>query len=105
MQAYDRDMPPDRFDDVEFRIIDAPEPRPRRGRRWAAAGAATVLAVGALAAGASALTGGDDTPPAAAPPTKDTQQFHHRFGHRGHGCHHHDGGSGWSGYAPDASKL
>ncbi len=97
-------MPPDRFDDVEFRIIDAPEPGPRRGRRWVAAGAATVLAVGALAAGASALTGGGDTPPAATPPAKGGQ-FHQRFGHHGHGCHHHDGSSGWSGHAPDASKL
>jgi hypothetical protein len=98
-------MPPDRFDDMEFRIIDAPEPGPRRGRRWVAAGAATILAVGALAAGASALTGGDDaTPPAAAPPATDTQ-FHHGFRDHRHGCHHHDGGSGWSGYAPDASKL
>jgi hypothetical protein len=97
-------MPPDRFDDVEFRIIDAPEPRPRRGRRWLAAGVATVLAVGALAAGASALTGGEDTPPAAAPPTSDTP-FHHGFRQGGHGCHHHDGGSRWSGHAPDASKL
>jgi hypothetical protein len=97
-------MPPDRFDDVEFRIIDAPEPRPRRGRRWVAAGAATVLAVGALAAGASALTGGEDSPPAAAPPTRPMPSFH-SSGHQRHGCHHHDGNSGWHSYAPDASKL
>jgi hypothetical protein len=98
-------MPPDRFDDVEFRIIDAPEPRPRRSRRWVAAGAATVLAVGALAAGASALTGGEDAPPTAAPPAGHTQ-FHHGLGHHRYGCHHHDGGgSGWSRSAPDASKL
>jgi hypothetical protein len=98
-------MPPDRFDDVEFRIIDAPEPgrAGRHHRRWVAAGAATVLAVGALAAGASALTGGEDAPPAAAPPANDSQ--FHRFGHHGHGCHHHGGDSGWSGHAPDASKL
>jgi hypothetical protein len=97
-------MPPDRFDDVEFRIVDAPEPGPRRGRRWVAAGAATVLAVGALAAGASALTGGEDAPPAASPPANSTQ-FHRGFGHHRYGCHHHDGGSGSSRYAPDASKL
>src|SRR3954452_4430472 len=97
-------MPPDRFDDVEFRIIDAPEPRPRRGRRWVAAGAATLLAAGALSAGASALTGGDDAPTAASPPAPDSQ-VHPGSGRHRHGCHHHDGGSGWSRYAPDASKL
>ena len=103
-------MPPDRFDDVEFRIIDEPEPaRPgRRPGRWVAAATATVLAVGALAAGASALTGGEDAPPAAAPPAAKDTQLHHGFGHDGRGCHRHDGGSstgGWHSYAPDASKL
>jgi hypothetical protein len=91
-------MPPDRFDDVEFRIIDGPDPRPRRGRRWLAAGAAAALAAGALAAGASALTGGDDPAPPAAKPT----QSHHGFGHH-NGCHRGDHHG--SGYAPDASKL
>jgi hypothetical protein len=93
-------MPPDRFDDVEFRIIDAPEPRPPRRRRWIAAGVGTVLAAGALAAGASALTGGED--PAPKPPA-----VHHQYGHPWHhhgGCHRHDRDRGTS-YAPDASKL
>jgi hypothetical protein len=98
-------MPPDRFDDVEFRIIDAPEPRPRRSRRWLAAGAATLLAVGALAAGASALTGGDDpAPPTAKPPANGVRFEHHRLGGHHHGCHHGDRDRG-TGYAPDASKL
>ena len=49
----------DRFDDVEYEIVESPEP-PRR-RRWPVAVVAAVLATGALAAGASALTtsGGD----------------------------------------------
>jgi hypothetical protein len=78
-------MPPDRYDDVEFRILDAPDPRPpRRRRRWLAAGAGTILAAGALAAGASALTGGGDDPaPAAKKPAATERGF---IGH--HGCHH-----------------
>jgi hypothetical protein len=53
---------PDRFDDVAYRMLESPEPpqRPPRGRRWALAGAACLLATGALAAGASALGGGED---------------------------------------------
>jgi hypothetical protein len=97
-------MPPDRFDDVEFRILDAPDPRRvgRHHRRWVAAGVASVLAAGALAAGASALGGSDD--PAAAPPAAAKErQFHPGVG-RHHGCHHGDRGH-WSAYAPDASKL
>jgi hypothetical protein len=54
---------PDRFDDVEYTMLEQPEPprRPRR-RRWMLAPLATVLAAGVLAAGASALTGGDRAP-------------------------------------------
>jgi hypothetical protein len=53
---------PDRFDDVEFRVMERPDPprRPPRVRRWALALAGGVLAAGALAAGASALGGGGD---------------------------------------------
>jgi hypothetical protein len=58
---------PDRFDDVEYTMLEQPQP-PRRPRlrRWMLAPLAAVLAAGALAAGASALTG-DDSAPAPAP--------------------------------------
>ena len=81
-------MPPDRFDDVEFRIIDTPEPRPRRRGRWLAAGVGAVLVAGALAAGASALTGGEDPPPQvpAKQPGAD-RLYHHRFMNHHGGCH------------------
>jgi hypothetical protein len=53
---------PERFDDVAFRIVEGPEPprRPPRAPRWALGIVAGLLAAGALAAGASALTSGDD---------------------------------------------
>ena len=55
-------MEDDRFDDVEFRVMECPDPprRPPRMRRWVLALAGGVLAAGALAAGASALGGGED---------------------------------------------
>ena len=55
-------MEHDRFDDVEFRVMERPDPprRPPRMRRWMLALAGGVLAAGALAAGASALGGGED---------------------------------------------
>jgi hypothetical protein len=55
-------MEPDRFDDVAFRILEGPEPprRPPRGPRWVLGIFAGLLAAGALAAGASALTSGGD---------------------------------------------
>ena len=60
-------MGPDRFDDVEFTMLEQPEPPPRpRLRRWMLAPVAAVLAAGALAAGASALTG-EEAPRAPAP--------------------------------------
>jgi hypothetical protein len=62
---------PDRFDDVELRMIEEPEyPRgPRRATRWALGGVAALLTAGAMAAGAWALTGSDEAPavPAAKP--------------------------------------
>ena len=57
----------DRFDDVESKIVEAPEPAPRRRRRGVAVIAA-VLVAGGLAAGASALASPDE--PTAAPSAK-----------------------------------
>ena len=58
---------PDRFDDVEFRMLEEPEP-PRRPqlRRWTLTALSAVLATGVFAGGASALTG-EDRAPASAP--------------------------------------
>jgi hypothetical protein len=51
-------MEPERFDDVELQVLEEPVPRgPRRATRWMLATVAAALSVGALAAGASALTG------------------------------------------------
>jgi hypothetical protein len=54
---------PDRFDDVEYTLLKQPEP-PRRWRpqRWLLAPLASVLIIGSLAAGASAVTAGDSAP-------------------------------------------
>jgi hypothetical protein len=54
---------PDRFDDVEFRMLEQPEPpgRPRL-RRWTLTALSAVLATGMFAAGASALTSEDRAP-------------------------------------------
>jgi hypothetical protein len=94
-------MEPERFDDVAFRIIDGPERRPPRRRRWAVALAGTVLVTGALAAGASALTGGDEAAPAAKP-RSEQGRGDWMGGRSHHGCHHgHRGGD----RAPDASQL
>lgn len=51
---------PDRFDDVEYRVLEEPEP-PRRPRlrRWTLTALSAVLATGAFAGGASALSGTD----------------------------------------------
>ena len=61
-------MAPDRFDDVEFRFVEDPEP-PRRPpslrRRMTIALSTWILAAGVLAAGASALTDSDGTAAAA----------------------------------------
>jgi hypothetical protein len=58
---------PDRFDDVEFRMLEQPEPpgRPRL-RRWTLTALSAVLATGLFAGGASALTGEDRAPAAKA---------------------------------------
>jgi hypothetical protein len=67
-------MEPDRFDDVDFRLLEEHEPprrEPRRRRRLVVVAAAAVMGAGGLAAGASALTGsgeqGQRTVPVGAP--------------------------------------
>jgi hypothetical protein len=56
---------PDRFDDVEYRVLEQPEPPRRlRLRRWTLTALSAVLAAGTFATGASAL-GGEDAAPAA----------------------------------------
>jgi hypothetical protein len=59
----------DRFDDVEFRIVEGARPprRPRRPGRWAIALLAGVLVAGAAAGGASALSGDEPANEAVAP--------------------------------------
>jgi hypothetical protein len=64
---YDPAMEPDRFDDVEFRVLESPEPPPRPPRRrrhgrWVFAMGVAAVTAGALAAGASALTDSAQAP-------------------------------------------
>ena len=71
-------MEPDRFDDVESRILEEdpepPDPRSRLRRRVAVVMAASLIAGGSMAAAASALTGGGDEPASAAPKvTRDAE--------------------------------
>ena len=81
-------MDSDRFDDVEFKILDAPEPAPRRRRRGRVALATLVVAAG-LAAGASALASSDE-PTKTDTPRAHPAGFHKsdgmRDGRRGDGC-------------------
>jgi hypothetical protein len=68
---------PERFDDVAFRIVEGPAPprRPPRGPRWVLGIFAGLLAAGALAAGASALTsGGDERARTTSPPKHRTTE-------------------------------
>jgi hypothetical protein len=56
---------PDRFDDVEFRMLEQPEPPERpRLRRWTLTALSAVLAVGLFAGGASAVTSEERAPAA-----------------------------------------
>jgi hypothetical protein len=84
---------PERFDDVEFRIVESPEPprRPPRGPHLVLGIFAALLVTGALAAGASALTsGGDEQERATAPPKPRTDISYTEsgvpFSHDGRGC-------------------
>ena len=58
-------MGPDRFDDVEYRVLEEPAPpRVPRARRWTLTALAVVVATGALSGGASALTSEEAATPA-----------------------------------------
>jgi hypothetical protein len=72
-------MDSDRFDDVKFEILEAPEPAPKRRQHKGVVAVAAVFAAGALAAGAGAHTNGTTSAAATAKPKT--------FKHHG-GCHH-----------------
>jgi hypothetical protein len=82
-------MEPDRFDDVESTILEAPEP-PERGplrRRVALVMAVSLIAGGGMAAGASALTGGGEPAATAPKVTRDAEGWM-RYAPAGrHPCH------------------
>jgi hypothetical protein len=80
-------MEPNRFDDVETRIVEEPvEPRaPRQTRRVGPAALAVTAALaltGSLAAGASALTSTAQAPTRAVENTGHVAEQGHRWGKR-----------------------
>ena len=84
-------MGSDRFDDVEFKIVETPEPAPR-GRRRGRVVVATLVVAGGLAVGASALASSSDEPttqPAAQPAQSHTSDGD-RSTRRGHKCRRGD---------------
>src|SRR3954469_24196680 len=101
-------MDQDRFDDVEFRVLESPEPPPRPPRRRRHGRMAVALAVAgvtalALAAGASALTDRAEAPTAKPGQARSLQKgawssFGRHECHRGKGLHRRD-------QAPDASAF
>jgi hypothetical protein len=95
-------MEPGRFDDVEFRIVEEPDPQvPRRPRRIGhamIAGVAAVALMGSLAAGASALTSTAQAPTRPAHGTS-APNWHHGYGKRDGVCHRGEG------QRPSASAL
>ena len=90
-------MESDRFDDVDFRMIEEPEPaRPPRRRRRGLAAVAAIVVAGGLAAGASAIASPDEptAPPAAPKVTFDRgAKDHHRGECMREGGRHHSRGS------------
>jgi hypothetical protein len=93
-------MEPNRFDDVETRIVEepamaAPRPQRRLGHAALAVTAAVALA-GSLAAGASALTS-----TAQAPTRPAKAQRHHGWGGHHGLCHRGEGNRGSSAAAPN----
>ena len=101
-------MGPDRFDDVEFRIVETPEPTPRRRRRGLAAVAALLVA-GGLAVGASALASSGDEPASRSGAPSTQPKMFHTFdgdrsdGRRGHGCRRGEGRRHGRRAAPDTA--
>lgn len=75
-------MEPDRFDDVDFRMIEEPSPAPRRPRRRGMVAAGAVLIACGLSLGGSALA--DSGRPAASAPAS----FHDTSFRQHGGCHH-----------------
>ena len=78
-----RCMEPNRFDDVDIRIMEEPAEPPRKRRRVGPAVLAVTAALaltGSLAAGASALTSTAQAPTRAA--EKSTLEQGHRWGHK-----------------------
>ena len=104
-------MEPDRFDDVELRILESPEPPPRPPRkvrrrrhgRMAIALAVSAVTALCLAAGASALTDRAEAPTAKHGLTRSQDNgawssYARHECHRGKGFHRR-------GQAPDASAF
>jgi hypothetical protein len=83
----------DRFDDVDFRMIEAPTPPPRCPRRRGLVAAGAVLVACGLGLGASAFAD-SGSPPAAKPSLVGDKQLRHHGG-----CHH-----GFR-HQPDSSSL
>jgi len=85
-------MEPGRFDDVDIRWMEDPEP-PRRPptlrRRMAVALSAWIIAAGVLAAGASALTGSNQEAAIGSGMQSHTAKGT-PFVKNGHVCHRHD---------------
>jgi hypothetical protein len=82
-------MEPDRFDDVESTILEAPAPRERNPlrRRVALVMACGLILAGGMAAAADALTtSGDEAAKAAPKVTRDSGGWM-RYTRDGHPCH------------------
>jgi hypothetical protein len=93
-----RAMEPNRFDDVDTRIVEEPveRPAPRRTSRVGPAVLAVTAALaltGSLAAGASALTSTAQAPTRAVEKTGHVVTQGHRWGKRHGLCHKGDRGS------------
>jgi hypothetical protein len=79
-------MEPDRFDDVESTILEAPEPRERNPlrRRVALVMVVGLTLAGGMAAAADALTNGGTQPAAPSPTAKPGWKS---YAPSGHPCH------------------
>src|SRR4051794_16137962 len=99
-------MEPNRFDDVEVRIVEEPvaaAPKARQQRRLGHAALAVTAAVtlaGSLAAGASALTSTAQAPTRSPAKARALERHHGWSGHRGL-CHRGEGSRSTSAAALD----